>query len=56
MFDFLENSAFFGVAISVVSYGIGMLLKKKFKLAILNPLLISIVITIAFLALTGISY
>ena len=48
MFDFLENSAFFGVAISVVSYGIGMLLKKKFKLAILNPLLISIVITIAF--------
>lgn len=50
MFDFLENSAFFGVAISVVSYGIGMLLKKKFKLAILNPLLISIVITIAFLA------
>ena len=53
MFDFLENSAFFGVAISVVSYGIGMLLKKKFKLAILNPLLISIVITIAFLALTG---
>ena len=56
MFDFLENSAFFGVAISVVSYGIGMLLKKKFKRAILNPLLISIVITIAFLALTGISY
>lgn len=56
MFDFLENSAFFGVAISVVSYGIGILLKKKFKLAVLNPLLISIVITIAFLALTGISY
>ncbi len=56
MFDFLENSAFFGVAISVVSYGIGVLLKKKFKLAVLNPLLISIVITIAFLALTGISY
>jgi len=38
------------------AHGIGMLLKKKFKLAILNPLLISIVITIAFLALTGISY
>lgn len=56
MFNFLENSAFFGVAISVVSYGIGILLKKKFKLAVLNPLLISIVTTIAFLALTGISY
>ena len=48
MFDFLENSAFFGVVISVASYGLGLLLKKKFKLAILNPLLISIIITIAF--------
>ena len=56
MFDFLENSAFFGVVISVPSYGLGLLLKKKFKLAILNPLLISIIITIAFLACTGISY
>ena len=36
MFDFLENSAFFGVVISVASYGLGLLLKKKFKLAILN--------------------
>ena len=56
MFDFLETSAFFGVVISVASYGLGLLLKKKFKLAILNPLLISIIITIAFLACTGISY
>ena len=56
MFDFLGNSAFFGVVISVASYGLGLLLKKKFKLAILNPLLISIIITIAFLACTGISY
>lgn len=56
MFDFLENSAFFGVVISVASYVLGLLLKKKFKLAILNPLLISIIITIAFLACTGISY
>lgn len=56
MFDFLENSSFFGVVISVASYGLGLLLKKKFKLAILNPLLISIIITIAFLACTGISY
>ena len=40
----------------MASYGLGLLLKKKFKLAILNPLLISIIITIAFLACTGISY
>ena len=44
------------MVISVASYGLGLLLKKKFKLAILNPLLISIIITIAFLACTGISY
>lgn len=56
MCDFLEKSAFFGVVISVLSYGLGVLLKKKYKLAILNPLMISIVITIAFLACTNISY
>lgn len=56
MRDFLENSAFFGVVVSVLSYGAGVLLKKKCKLAIFNPLLVSITITIAFLACTHISY
>ena len=50
MLEFLKNSAFFGVLISVLSYGIGMLLKKKWKLAIFNPLLISIALTIAALS------
>lgn len=56
MHEFLESSSFFGVIISVLSYGIGVLLKKKWKLAVFNPLLISIVITILFLGCTGISY
>lgn len=56
MRDFLENSAFFGVVVSVLSYGAGVLLKKKCKRAIFNPLLVSIAITIAFLACTHISY
>lgn len=56
MHEFLESSSFFGVIISVLSYGIGVLLKKKWKLAVFNPLLISIVITILFLVCTGISY
>ena len=30
---------FAGVTVSLVAYLLGMLLKKKFKLAILNPLL-----------------
>lgn len=56
MLEFLKNSAFFGVLISVLSYGIGMLLKKKWKLAIFNPLLISIALTIAALSCLHINY
>lgn len=56
MNDFFENSVFFGVIISLVSYGIGVLLKKKFKSPLLNPLLISIIITIAVLLILGIDY
>ncbi len=56
MTDFFENSVFFGVIISLVSYGIGVLLKKKFKSPLLNPLLISIIITIAILLILGIDY
>jgi predicted murein hydrolase (TIGR00659 family) len=56
MTDFFENSIFFGVIISLVSYGIGVLLKKKFKSPLLNPLLISIIITIAVLLILGIDY
>lgn len=41
MKDFLTNSVFFGAMISLVAYEIGTLLKKKFKLAIFNPLLIA---------------
>lgn len=56
MIDFFENSVFFGVIISLVSYGIGVLLKKKFKSPLLNPLLISIIITIAVLLILDIDY
>lgn len=49
-------SAYFGVFISMAAYFIGELLKKKFKLAIFNPLLIAIVIVIVALKLCKISY
>lgn len=49
-------SAYFGVFISMAAYFIGELLKKKFKRAIFNPLLIAIVIVIAALKLCNISY
>lgn len=51
-----ETSAFAGVTLSLVSYVIGMALKRKFKLAILNPLLVSIIITIVVLCVSHVDY
>ena len=56
MEGFLEISVFFGVAISLAAYGIGCWLHKKFRLAIFNPLLVSVILVILFLKLTGVSY
>lgn len=56
MIDFLQSSVFFGVFISLVSYGIGSLLKKRFKLPLFNPLLISVILVIAVLAIAKIDY
>lgn len=56
MSNFLENSVFFGVFISIITYEIGVLIKKKLKLAIFNPLLISIALIIVFLLAFHIKY
>lgn len=49
MSEFMQTSAYAGVTISLVAYGLGAALKKKFGFALFNPLLISIVVTILFL-------
>lgn len=49
-------SLYFGVFISLFAYLIGMKLKKKFGWSVLNPLLVAIILVIAFLKATGISY
>ena len=54
--ELFEHSAYFGVAVSLLSYGLGTVLKKKFKWAIFNPLLIAIAVTIVFLAVTRMDY
>lgn len=54
--NILENSAYWGIAVSVVGYGIGVLLNKKLKTGIANPLLISIVFVIAVLMVFNIDY
>lgn len=52
----LTESVYFGVTISIVSYGIGLFLKKKLKWGILNPLLVSILFVVGFLILFDIDY
>jgi predicted murein hydrolase (TIGR00659 family) len=56
MSNFLENSVFFGVFISIITYEVGVLIKKKLKLAIFNPLLISIALIIVFLLVFHMDY
>lgn len=56
MSEFFETSVYFGVLISLTAYGIGAVLKKKFKSGLLNPLLISVVLTIIVLLVLDIDY
>lgn len=56
MNELLLHSTFFGVFISIVSYMAGMWLKKRFRLGIFNPLLVSIVIIIIVLLVGDIDY
>ena len=56
MNEFLQDSMFAGVTISLIAYLIGVMMKKKFKSGIFNPLLISIVVSIAILAIGKVDY
>ena len=52
---FLQESAYFGLVISLIGYELGLFLKRKLKWAICNPLLLSVIFVMAFVALTGVS-
>ena len=56
MNEFFQNSLFFGAAISLLAYEASLLLKKKFRLAILNPLLISVIAVIAINLILHVDY
>lgn len=56
MSSFLENSTFFGGAISLAGYLLGLYLKKKFKHPLLNPLLIAVIFVIGILLLCEVRY
>ena len=51
MNELFVNSATIGVVISLLAYQIGTFLRNKTKKAIFNPLLVSVVLVIAFLLL-----
>lgn len=56
MNEIFINSTFAGVTVSLLAYAAGAVLKRKLRLAILNPLLISIVLTIVVLIVGNIDY
>ncbi len=60
MFDFFNDvfseSVFFGIVITLVAYWFGVCMQRKLKYSIVNPLLISSIIIIVVLAVSGISY
>lgn len=56
MKEIICNSSFFGAFISIAAFEVGLLIKRKFKLAILNPLLISVILVIILLRILHIDY
>ena len=52
----IHSSLYFGMLVSVGAYMLGVWLKKKTGRAILNPLLVAIIVVIAFLSVFHIEY
>lgn len=56
MKELIDNSVYIGVLISLASYALGVWLRKKTGLSFFNPLLVSIILVILFLSVSGINY
>lgn len=54
--DFFSEAVFLGVFITLGSYFLGTYIRKKWKLAIFNPLLLAIIFTIIFLWVSRMPY
>lgn len=52
----IGHTLFFGVAVSVTGYEMGLLCRRKWKLALCNPLLIAIIFVMAVLSVSGVEY
>lgn len=51
-----KESLFFGAVVSLLAYEVGLLLKRRFRLAILNPLLIAVICVIGVNAVMKVDY
>ncbi len=56
MFNLFLDSALFALSLTLATYCIGLFLRKKLRHPIVNPLLISIVLTMLFLLVFDIDY
>lgn len=56
MNELLSQTAFFGVVISLITYEIGLWVKKKTKFALANPLLIAVILIVCFLLAFDVDY
>ena len=56
MKSFLTDSVFLGVVVSLLTYEFGLWFKRKVKIAIFNPLLISVIAVMVFLVVFHIDY
>lgn len=56
MSEFIQSSAYFGLVLTFITFGIGNLAKKKFKHPLANPNIISIALIIIFLVSLDIDY
>ena len=56
MRGFWGDSLFYGAGVSLLAYEVGLLLRRKFQLAVLNPLLIAAACVIGINALLGVDY
>lgn len=52
----LQNSLFFGVALSIATFILGTLIKRRWNIFLFNPLLLSITLTITTLLVLRIEY
>lgn len=56
MANTLSATLFFGAALTMIAFSIGFMVQNKFKIKLLNPIIVSVAIIIIFLKLTGIDY